>query len=141
VDFSTITIVCVREGRGSKFKFQSSNADTGAPSVWYNADKSRIEMDPIRAQGGNIRLFGHVLSTGNGSVTARDGYGDISIRNETSRTLALNELDTGAVSDVGVRPLEGQIMLIDTARLNNDGRPLTSVFTRDNNVVTRTSYY
>jgi filamentous hemagglutinin family protein len=129
------------QGIQSIFSLQTVNASTGSPSVWYNAATKKIEMDPIRAQGGEIRLFGHVISTGNGQITARDGYGSIAIVNNTSRVLALNELDTGAVSDFGVGPLQGRVTLIDTAKLDANGRPLTSVFTRDNGVVTRNSYY
>jgi len=76
-------------------------------SVYYNARDNRIEIRDIRIQGGFIQLYGQIVNTGSGTLQALDGYGQITITNESDYEIVINNLNAG-------QEIEGIIKIIDT---------------------------
>jgi len=76
-------------------------------SVYYNARDNRIEIRDIRIQGGFIQLYGQIVNTGSGTLQALDGYGQITITNESNYEIVINNLNAG-------QEIEGIIKIIDT---------------------------
>ncbi len=88
--------------------FLSSNEGTGI-ETWYNYEKDRIELDNVIVEGGYMRLAGHIMSTGGGLLKVVDGFGEITVDNQTNYDLLINNLDTGGDG------IEGKIEIVDTA--------------------------
>ena len=112
------------------------------PTIRYIAATGAIEIDNIVAYGGDITLYGNIISTGNGKIEVADGFGNISI-DAGSYDLVLGKVDMG-----GKDGLEGIIRLIDLGSMGIDrvdGKkdaagndikvPLTTIFTRNNDGV------
>ena len=91
--------------------FLSSNEGTGI-ETWYNYEKDRIELDNVIVEGGYMRLAGHIMSTGNGLLKVVDGFGKITVNNQTDYDMYINNLDTGGDG------IEGKIEIVDTATRN-----------------------
>ena len=87
---------------------QAATGITGNIAVYYDTVNDRIEFDPITAQGGQVRIAGNLVSTGNGEVVALDGFANIDIASVSRRALRLDQVDTGGAD--GVR---GRVELID----------------------------
>jgi hypothetical protein len=87
---------------------QAGNGITGNVAVYYDTVNDRIEFDPIVATGGQVRIAGNLVSTGNGEVVALDGFANIDIASASRRVLRLDQVDTGG--EDGVR---GRVELID----------------------------
>ena len=71
-----------------------------------------------------MQLYGDIVSTGSGQINVLDGYGTVSITNNTTYAIVTNNISTGkawpAAADYRTR-------LIPTV----DGTPLTTEYTRD----------
>ncbi|WP_036477316.1 LamG-like jellyroll fold domain-containing protein [Myxosarcina sp. GI1] len=97
----------------------------------YNSESDRIEVEDVSVRGGYVQLVGNIVSTGNGSIKAMDGFGNITIDNQTDYELELSQLDTGGEG------VEGQIKIIDLGQTgyNDDGTTtnLTTTYTQDVN--------
>ncbi len=99
----------------------------------FDAATNTIELSPVAVGGGEIRLFGDILSTGGGRIRALDGFGTIAIDNRTTRKLRVNGLDTGGV--------EGRIRITDTARRDTAGNPLVTEYRRRNGTSIVASFF
>ncbi|MBV1719790.1 MAG: hypothetical protein KMY51_07260 [Desulfomicrobium sp.] len=110
------------EGFELDYQTKIANGDTVSPyylldlgkaavgvgnAVYYNARDNRIEIRDIRIQGGFIQLYGQIVNTGSGTLQALDGYGQISIINESNYEIVINNLNAG-------QEIEGIIKIIDT---------------------------
>lgn len=93
-----------------------------------NGDANTITISDLVAQGGNITLFGNIISTGNGKLSVADGYGDIKIIGRSDSDLVLGKLDT----TLGTK---GTISITDTSKStignNNLDNYLRTVYTRE----------
>ncbi len=90
------------------------------PKVTY--ENGKIVLGDIMAMGGDITLFGNIISTGNGKLVVADGLGNIKITANPDYELKLGRVDTGLGA-------EGTIRIIDTSK-GNGSDPLTTVYTR-----------
>lgn len=81
---------------------------TGDIAVYYNANLDRLEFDPIVASGGQVKLAGEIVSTGNGAITVLDGFANIDIDSNSTRDLRFDEVDTGGEAGVA-----GRVEIID----------------------------
>lgn len=98
---------------------------TGEIAAFWNPATGRIEVNPVKVQGGYLEIYGNVFSTGSGRLRTIDGFGRISIDNQTAHEMALNRLDVGP-------GIAGTIKITDTApdkRVDAD-TPLVTVYTR-----------
>ncbi|AOX01713.1 hypothetical protein BJP34_21745 [Moorena producens PAL-8-15-08-1] len=109
-------------------------------SAIYNAETNRIEVEDVEVQGGYIQLVGNIISTGNGSIQAMSGFGNITIDNQTDYDIDLGKLNTGGDG------VEGQIKIIDLGQTgvsdDSSSTYLTTTYTTDANgniVVTNNS--
>ena len=86
----------------------------GGVGVWIieNTVKAYIG-DNVEVQGGSISLVGVIYNTGGGQLKVMDGYGDISVDNQSDIDLAiLGNLSAGKGSD-DEDGIAGKITLID----------------------------
>ncbi|MFN5330701.1 MAG: beta strand repeat-containing protein, partial [Planctomycetota bacterium] len=93
---------------GNKYLTLSTVAQSGI-KVLYNAESNRIEVTDTVVRGGYMQLMGRMFSTGNGTLKAMDGFGNITIDNQTTYDLEVRKLDTGGEG------IEGKIVIIDTS--------------------------
>jgi len=128
-------------GTGDRY-LDLTNPEPGSTSikVRYDAANDRLELDNVRVSGGHMELFGNIFSTGNGELRVLDGYGRISVENQTGYDLALGRVDTG-------QGVEGKIRITDTAKrvigvgqvdatgARTDGKPLVTEITRLGNQI------
>lgn len=110
--------------------------------AWYNLETQRIELEPLRVEGGKVVLYGDIFSTGNGTIRAVDGYGRINVVNTTAYPLEIARMDTGG-GDAGI---EGRIQITDTAIRSFDPssgqfKPTTTVYTRLGDEISREVSY
>lgn len=84
---------------------------SGDVAVYYNANLDRLEFDPIVARGGQVKLAGEIVSTGNGAITVLDGFANIDIDSNSTRDLRFDEIDTGGEAGVA-----GRVEIIDLRR-------------------------
>lgn len=72
-----------------------------------------IVIDPMVVQGGRVEITGQILSTGGGKIESLDGYGSITVNNDTSLPVVLGRVDTG---DPGANEqgIEGVVRITDT---------------------------
>jgi filamentous hemagglutinin family protein len=82
---------------------------TGNIVAFFNAELNRIELEPVKVEGGKLELLGEILNTGGGRIAAMDGYGRFSINNLTGYDIVLNGLDTG-------NDIEGRVRITDYLR-------------------------
>ena len=98
----------------------------GNIAVYYNAELDRLEVAPVRMEGGRIDLFGDILSTGNGNIRVFDGYGNINVTNNTTLPLVINRLDAG-------QGIEGTVRIVDQSKDSGvPGQPLVTEYVRVN---------
>ncbi|MDU4960065.1 MAG: filamentous hemagglutinin N-terminal domain-containing protein [Sporomusaceae bacterium] len=100
--------------------------------VTYDAAEDRFEVGSVEVHGGLVQLHGQIINTANneagtgtGKVRALDGYGTISITNNSGKDIVLQNLDTGDGS-------AGVIDITDTAK------GVQTVYKSDRGVVTKT---
>lgn len=94
-------------------------------TVLYNAKENRLELGGVQVQGGYIELFGQIFNTnqsGGGQLRVMDGYGQISINNQTALPVWVNLLDTG-------RGVDGEINITNIVGVNADGTTLIATET------------
>jgi filamentous hemagglutinin family protein len=77
--------------------------------AFFNAELDRIELEPVKVEGGKLELVGEILNTGGGRIEAMDGYGRFDIDNTTGKDLVITGLDTG-------NDIEGRIRITDFLR-------------------------
>ncbi|NLB17243.1 MAG: hypothetical protein GX825_00540, partial [Syntrophomonadaceae bacterium] len=95
-------------------------------NLYYDPVQNAIVMDPLAVRGGYIELFGQIISTGSGKITALDGFGRINVNNQTDYDLIIKGLDTG----IGT---PGTIVITDTAKKKpgNDNAFLVTRYKRN----------
>ena len=89
-------------------RFRIKNT-SGNIVAFFNAELNRIELEPVKVEGGKLELLGEILNTGGGSIAAMDGYGRFNINNLTGYDIVLNGLDTG-------NNIEGRVRITDYLR-------------------------
>jgi len=108
------------------YRIKASTGDT--VDATYNAALDRIELQDVKVQGGFMQLFGQIVSTGAGELRVIDGYGRISVVNNSNKALVLNQLDVGVER-------EGQIKITDTNFRGFNNQPLTTWYRRLGNQI------
>ncbi|MGI6091826.1 MAG: leukotoxin LktA family filamentous adhesin [Negativicutes bacterium] len=68
--------------------------------VSYDAGNDRFEISGVEVHGGYVQLYGQIINTAwdganTGKVQALDGYGKITITNNSGKDIMLNNLNTG----------------------------------------------
>ena len=112
---------------------------TGSASVWYDLESNTLQVDPMLTRGGYIELVGRISSTGglspngNAQLKVANGFGQISINNDTSLPLVLSAVDTG------LGDLTGEIRIVDLNDVVRAGQALPGGGTID--PVYRTTLY
>ncbi|MEO1621780.1 MAG: C-type lectin domain-containing protein, partial [Cyanobacteria bacterium J06632_3] len=115
----------------------SNDTDGTGIDAKYNADTGKIEVDGVTVEGGFMHLTGHILSTGNGELRVMDGFGNISIDNQTNYEIVINNIDAGGGgNETGV---EGRLQIIDTAQIDSNGGALRTTYTRIGDHITKTT--
>jgi hypothetical protein len=114
--------------------FELPEATNDNIPVYYNTVTNQLELEKVAVQGGHMEIYGHVLSTGSGQLNVLDGYGQISVNNQTTYPLVVLGLSTG-------QGVAGVLKITDTARKNASGQPFVTQYTRQNGQVQVTSYY
>lgn len=86
----------------------------------YDRDTGRLIAQPALTRGGQIDIYGNIISTGNGTIRAFDGFGQLDVVNNSNFDLQLEAVSTGA----GEFGAEGIIRITDTgfARINVPAR-------------------
>ena len=119
---------------GKLFKLTTDGANDTI-SAAYDAQTQQIELGSISVQGGYMQLYGDIVSTGSGQIKVLDGYGTVSITNNTTYAIVTNNISTGT----GVA---GELLITNTAYTNGSGTPLTTVYTvGTNDQVAVSNYY
>jgi len=95
-----------------------TTGDSNIMAVW-DAEHHCIQLYNVKVTGGNITLAGEIVSTGNGKLKVIDGYGEISIENNSSHDLVVNKLDVD-------KRISGMIKITDTGKLDAEGHPLVT---------------
>lgn len=98
-----------------------------AEKLSYDFDSGRFIVDDIEVHGGKVSIVGTIINTTNDKSKARiealDGYGQISIRNDSGKDIELKTLSTGEGT-------EGRIEITDLDRTNGKIARKTT-YTRD----------
>ena len=98
-----------------------------AEKLSYDFDSGRFIVDDIEVHGGKVSIVGTIINTTNDKSKARiealDGYGQISIRNDSGKDIELRTLSTGEGT-------EGRIEITDLDRANGKIARKTT-YTRD----------
>ena len=75
-------------------------SEEGAKLLTFDFDNDRFLVNDIETGGGHISLVGTILNTtadtGKAKLEARDGYGNIEIRNDSTKDLEIRSLSTGS---------------------------------------------
>lgn len=117
----------------AKLALNTLSPGTGEIAAFWNPDTQKIEVNPVKVQGGYLEIYGNIFSTGSGKLRTIDGYGRISIDNQTGYEMMLNRLDVGP-------GIAGTIKITDTApdkRINAD-TPLTTIYARVGDTIVQT---
>ena len=101
---------------------------SGDISLKYDREKEQLFISTGDVKGGNLTVAGRIVSTGNGKLVAADGYGQISVTNNSDKKLSLSNLSTGG--------MEGKITIVDSLKDNGLGSSLITEYTRDNGTLT-----
>ena len=98
-----------------------------AEKLSYDFDSGRFIVDDIEVHGGKVSIVGTIINTTNDKKKARiealDGYGQISIQNDSGKDIELKTLSTGEGT-------EGRIEITDLDRANGKIARKTT-YTRD----------
>jgi filamentous hemagglutinin family protein len=89
-------------------RFRITGTD-GNIVAFFNAELNRIELEPVKVEGGKLELLGEILNTGGGRIAAMDGYGRFDIDNLTGYDIVISGLDTG-------NDIEGRVRITDYLR-------------------------
>ncbi|MCP4992988.1 MAG: hypothetical protein GY934_04255, partial [Gammaproteobacteria bacterium] len=110
----------------------TKNIDDGIKTR-YDRQTDQIIVDSVAIEGGFMQLTGQIMNTneGNANLKAVDGYGNISIDNQTEFDVVINRIDTGG------KGIEGTIKIVDTAPAINmktgmptGDKPIITTYTR-----------
>ncbi len=95
---------------GARYLDLTSDAGRGEIiTTRYDRHTKRIVIDSVAVEGGWIELTGQIMNTNpSASLRVMDGYGQISVTNNTSHAVFLNRIDTGGEG------IEGRIIIRDT---------------------------
>lgn len=98
-----------------------------AEKLSYDFENDRFVVDDIEVHGGKVSIVGTIINTTNDKSKARiealDGYGQISIQNDSGKDIELKTLSTGEGT-------EGRIEITDLDRTNGKIARKTT-YTRD----------
>lgn len=98
-----------------------------AEKLSYDFENDRFVVDDIEVHGGKVSIVGTIINTTNDKSKARiealDGYGQISIQNDSGKDIELKTLSTGEGT-------EGRIEITDLDRANGKIARKTT-YTRD----------
>lgn len=98
-----------------------------AEKLSYDFENDRFVVDDIEVHGGKVSIVGTIINTTNDKKKARiealDGYGQISIQNDSGKDIELKTLSTGEGT-------EGRIEITDLDRANGKIARKTT-YTRD----------
>lgn len=98
-----------------------------AEKLSYDFENNRFVVDDIEVHGGKVSIVGTIINTTNDKSKARiealDGYGQISIQNDSGKDIELKTLSTGEGT-------EGRIEITDLDRANGKIARKTT-YTRD----------
>ena len=97
----------------------SSIASNSNVNLIYDRARNVLIVEPLVTRPGRIDIFGQVVSTGNGELFARDGFGRVDIKNASDLDLEFTSISTGDNAD----DLAGTIVITDASR----NRGLTEV--------------
>src|SRR3954463_1113480 len=97
------------------FKLDTGGSDN--IEVWYNTELDRIEVNPVTVKGGRLELYGEILSTGNGDLRVLDGFGRVSIVNNTSYDTVVWPILNGVEGPNG-EGIEGFLKITDLGKTN-----------------------
>jgi filamentous hemagglutinin family protein len=121
------------EYEGGPLKFIPIEGDEYAKAVW-DADNNRIILYRVAFKGGSVELFGEIVSTTTaGKIAVMDGYGEIVIKNKSSRDLVVSSLDIG-------ERIAGKIKITDTGIRINDFARITIITAEENDLRVVTGY-
>ena len=64
----------------------------------YSYDKTTggLVLDSVTVAGGYMELTGTIMNTGTGNLKVLDGYGQVTVKNNSNSTLSLSSIDLGA---------------------------------------------
>jgi hypothetical protein len=114
------------------YKLTTTSGDTIA--AYYDVSTKQIQLDTVNVQGGHVELYGQMASTGNGTINVFDGYGQVTIINNTNYTLVTNMINTGEAA--------GHLKMTDTSYLSPvTGEPLVTEYYREDGQTYTDSYY
>ena len=104
---------------------------SGDIKLKYDREREELFVTTADVKGGNLTVAGRIISTGNGKLVAADGYGQISITNNSDKALSLSNLSTGG--------MEGKITIVDSLKDNGLGSSLITEYTRNAGTLTVTN--
>ncbi|MFY9853286.1 MAG: hypothetical protein WAK26_05360, partial [Terracidiphilus sp.] len=112
--------------------YQLTTASGDTIDAYYDPATQQIQLAQVSVQGGHMELYGQICSTGDGQINVLDGYGQVSITNNTNYTLVTNLIDTGDAA--------GYLKITDTSFTQN-GEPLVTEYYRQDGATYTDSYY
>ncbi|MDM0029447.1 leukotoxin LktA family filamentous adhesin [Variovorax saccharolyticus] len=116
-------------------------SDYGNIGARYDVVNNRFELDGTQVSGGYIQAYGQIINTSatSGTLRALDGYGQIAVNNPTGLAVVINKLDTGKDSTGTGRGIAGIIEITDIQSADVNTPAITTVYKRENGVITRNS--
>jgi len=86
----------------------------------WDAENQCIRLFSATIMGGNVELFGEIMSEGNGRIEVVDGYGKIEVVNNSAYDVVINKLDAS-------REVHARVKITDTGRLSQDDTRFATV--------------
>jgi len=107
--------------------------------IWavYDEINDRVTLYRASFKGGQIDLYGEIVSDGDGWLKVMDGYGEVQIINNSSKDVVVNRLDNG-------QRINGIIRIIDTGKYvgGDSSRPqYTEITYESGNLIIAEGYY
>ena len=97
----------------SDIEFWYENGDT--------PDADKLIIDDVYVQGGLIKLSGHIMATDYGEIDVMDGYGNITIDNQTSWNIEVQSLNTGEDKELTLTGSDWRVSGADDLVTGDDG--------------------
>ena len=92
---------------------------------WYEngatAAEDKLIIDDVYVQGGLIKLTGHIMATDYGEIDVMDGYGNITIDNQTSWNIEVQSLNTGEDKELELTGSDWRVSGADYLVTGDDG--------------------
>jgi len=98
----------IAAGESGKIYLEQVSANTVGFDIYFNTATNQFEVSELRTSGGYIELYGNILNTGSGEIRVLGEYAAVTINNETSYDVLVNELD---ISQRG----QGTLLIVDKA--------------------------